>query len=52
MRLARSGMFEPAYVSGFGGPVFSNGVLTGAYKRLAALIGEDADLFDTGRIVS
>jgi hypothetical protein len=39
------------YFSGFGGPISSTGMLTGAYKRLANLLGNDRDLFDTGTIV-
>lgn len=51
MRLARTGTFEPIYVSGYGGDVSSAGMLTGAYKRLAELLGDDQGLFDSGKIV-
>jgi hypothetical protein len=51
MRLARTGMFEPIYVTAYGGYVHSAGMLTGAYKRLASLLGNKSGLFDTGTIV-
>jgi hypothetical protein len=51
MRMARTGTYVPIYVAGFGGPITSTGMLTGAYKRLAGLLGNEPDLFDTGTIV-
>lgn len=50
-RLSRSGLYEPIYVSGFGGPIFNAGKLTGTFQRLEEMMGTDSALFDTGHVV-
>lgn len=51
VRLARTGLYEPLYHAVAGGPSIANGRLTGAYRRLASLLGKDPHWFDTGSIV-
>jgi hypothetical protein len=49
-RLVRTGLFETVHVARVGGDIVYEGVLTGVYKRLAHLLGNDADYFDSGTI--